>query len=340
MEKITIIVDDREKSLFEAFNGYLKDRSGTDNLTVIKERITIGDIAIYFGSTLVCVIERKKLKDFCASITDGRMDRQTRQMKLVYTNQENLLADKPIDGKICQLYTKLYVVIEDKRCGRLHTDTNLTSKIHNLSKYAVKQKILSLQIKHGLHFAYTCDTTGTMTRIMDIISTYLKLTQAKKTITTKTFFTDISDRKIETTEGNKLSDQPLERKGGHVPTVFKTIELSTRDQALKVMEVLPKIGTGKAINILRKYSMYCLMFSDRLDFADVPLVSNQMGAKIKEFITSTTNKHKALLRVKNVGKKNYTRYTHLVDTRQDPEDPNLNITSKKILEILTYKDTK
>lgn len=82
---INLVVDNREKKIFthldNTFNqdNYFQNRG---NITHTKETIEIGDYRIESENEILCIIERKTLKDYAASQKDGRHDNKEKLVKL------------------------------------------------------------------------------------------------------------------------------------------------------------------------------------------------------------------------------------------------------------------
>lgn len=85
MSDIHLVVDNREYKVFshidKVFNeGNLFQDRGL--ITYSKETIEIGDYRVDCGNEILCIIERKSLKDYASSVKDGRHDNKEKLMKL------------------------------------------------------------------------------------------------------------------------------------------------------------------------------------------------------------------------------------------------------------------
>jgi len=74
----TLEIDDREPDdMFVCFDK----EGGERKFNVSKKRLNCSDYAIYYGGTLLFIIERKTWDDLAQSIKDGRIDEQIKKMQ-------------------------------------------------------------------------------------------------------------------------------------------------------------------------------------------------------------------------------------------------------------------
>lgn len=92
VEKVFILVDDREKNSNVAF--YLKEFGASVNF----DRIEVGDFLI---SSDTC-IERKTSRDFASSIIDGRLFNQVKKMKECYRKVIVIIEGNNFNGRISE----------------------------------------------------------------------------------------------------------------------------------------------------------------------------------------------------------------------------------------------
>jgi ERCC4-type nuclease len=81
-----IIIDKRERDLFQKCSEYLENYENKSKITLIEENLDIGDILIQTDNEkTVLIIERKSFQDLLASIKDGRYEEQSH--RLIHTSQ-------------------------------------------------------------------------------------------------------------------------------------------------------------------------------------------------------------------------------------------------------------
>jgi len=81
-----IIIDKRERDLYQKCNEYLESYENKQNITLIEENLDIGDILIQTDDEkTLLIIERKSFQDLLASIKDGRYEEQSH--RLIHTSQ-------------------------------------------------------------------------------------------------------------------------------------------------------------------------------------------------------------------------------------------------------------
>jgi len=81
-----IIIDKRERDLFQKCSEYLENYENKTKITLIEENLDIGDILIQTDNEkTVLIIERKSFQDLLASIKDGRYEEQSH--RLINTSQ-------------------------------------------------------------------------------------------------------------------------------------------------------------------------------------------------------------------------------------------------------------
>lgn len=95
-----IHIDDREKAIIEEFDNVVNHRP----TRVVKTRLTIADIGIYYGKNLLIAIERKTWNDLAASIKDGRINNQISDLCEVRKNNPDVTVLILIEGKRCSIH--------------------------------------------------------------------------------------------------------------------------------------------------------------------------------------------------------------------------------------------
>jgi crossover junction endonuclease MUS81 len=81
-----IIIDKRERDLYQKCNEYMESYENKQNITLLEENLDIGDILIQTDDEkTVLIIERKSFQDLLASIKDGRYEEQSH--RLIHTSQ-------------------------------------------------------------------------------------------------------------------------------------------------------------------------------------------------------------------------------------------------------------
>ena len=119
-----IVIDYRENSLYDSCSAILGLNKLEKDITILKENLDIGDIAIYNDNGgMISLIERKNLNDLAASINDGRYKEQS--YRLDKTNIPNHNIIYLIEGNL-ENYTR--------RFGRIDK-TALYSSIATLQYY-------------------------------------------------------------------------------------------------------------------------------------------------------------------------------------------------------------
>lgn len=128
---VILTVDNREKALFSEIEQYNLEPNVFKNtmpITVEYATIPIGDYLISIDGAILAVIERKTLKDYAASIVDGRQ-----------SNVEKLLALRETTS--CQIY---YLVEGSPNPA-------LTSQHNHMEYKSILASIRRLQISHNIH---------------------------------------------------------------------------------------------------------------------------------------------------------------------------------------------
>lgn len=126
--KMAIVMDDREDPKMKQ---YLKSR----DVGFTVRRMRIGDYVIDGN----IVIERKTMDDFCGSIMDGRLSKQIRQMKEVYTDILILVSGKIEDrtsdiNENCIIGKMASIIIRDKiNIIMLDSDSQIAELIKRIS---------------------------------------------------------------------------------------------------------------------------------------------------------------------------------------------------------------
>jgi ERCC4-type nuclease len=153
--EVVITVDNREKAIFDeirfqelcppVFKYALPVR-------VVYESLQIGDYLITIGDTIMAVIERKTLKDYAASIIDGRQE-----------NVEKLVNLRETTG--CQIY---YLIEGTPNPG-------LDSQHARMEYKKILASIRRLQILRGIHVIDAKNKTITAREIWFLAEVYCGL---------------------------------------------------------------------------------------------------------------------------------------------------------------------
>lgn len=138
-----LIVDDRERyiDLFEVIKA-------RENVTVTHKRLETGDYAIYYGSVLIAIIERKTWDDLAASVTkaDGELEpRIDSQMRAMHA--------------LAQQGVRTFLIIEGRKL-KLH---------HRIPSGHLETKLDHLMYRYRIPVIYTASTGDTVARVMALI---------------------------------------------------------------------------------------------------------------------------------------------------------------------------
>lgn len=145
-------IDFREKDIIELF----KD---VENINYKVCNLIIGDFIIKDKTgNILFAIERKSIKDLCASITDGR-----------HSDQKSRLIESIHDSN------KIVYIIE----GQKH-DSFFHGKTHEISKKSINSSILNLIFKHKYSVIFTESKQDT---VDNIILLYTKIKESKLELT-------------------------------------------------------------------------------------------------------------------------------------------------------------
>ena len=112
---MNIILDNREKRLIKLVRA-LKDEYGLKNLSIIVEKLDLGDVIIKKDDKEILVLERKSLNDLASSIKDGRYDEQSFRLANYNIHNHNIVY--LIEGDLS--------LWEDKR-RKMHSKTLYTA---------------------------------------------------------------------------------------------------------------------------------------------------------------------------------------------------------------------
>jgi ERCC4-type nuclease/TusA-related sulfurtransferase len=139
---ISLVVDDREGSV----TAFIDE---TITVPIVIQRITVGDYHIKRGSNICAVVERKSLKDYAASIIDGRT-----------TNLTKMLEARETTG------AKLIYIIEGPAWP---ADT---TKFGSIPYKSVKNSISRLVVLHDVHIIYTKNPRHTLQELVHLCEIY------------------------------------------------------------------------------------------------------------------------------------------------------------------------
>ncbi len=87
---MNIIIDNRERRLIKLVKA-LKDEYELKNLSIIVEKLDLGDIIIKNNNKELLVLERKSLNDLASSIKDGRYDEQSFRLTNYKIHNHNII---------------------------------------------------------------------------------------------------------------------------------------------------------------------------------------------------------------------------------------------------------
>jgi len=147
-----LVIDDREQQIIPFFNKSYKD------IEIIVKRINIGDYAIYDGTKILFIIERKTWKDLASSIRDERKN----------NIDKLLLARKKTSCKI------LYLIEGKARY-------NPMKKFCRISYKNLQSHLDHLMIRDDISIIYSINPEDTSNRLIEFIYNFISLdTKIKK----------------------------------------------------------------------------------------------------------------------------------------------------------------
>ena len=153
---IELIVDHREKNVFAELDvvfNQINHLRTSGLIGQVREQLTIGDYMIKAGDEVFAVLERKTLKDFAASIKDGRMD-NTQKMLNFRENSNNCT---------------LYYIIE----GNNVTDYNRL--ISNIKYKCILSFIRKMEINDNIHVLWTKNKLQTANELKFLCEVFSKM---------------------------------------------------------------------------------------------------------------------------------------------------------------------
>lgn len=137
MNKLTLIIDDRERAVFPHLKAELID------VPYRISRINVGDYAAVMGNEkLIAVFERKTYEDFASSIKDGR-----------YLNKQDLIDARNRTG------CTIYYIVEGKAFP------NATDTFERFPYSTIESAIDHLIMRDGFQVIFTRDTQHTIARL-------------------------------------------------------------------------------------------------------------------------------------------------------------------------------
>lgn len=140
-DKYNLEIDYRERDIITLFEN-IKEDIKTPRFKVCN--LIIGDFIIKKEEDILFVIERKSIKDLCASITDGR-----------HTEQKNRLLESIQDPK------KIIYIIEGKK-----SETFINGNSPIVTKKSINSAILNLTFKHNYQVIFTESKQDTIDNIV------------------------------------------------------------------------------------------------------------------------------------------------------------------------------
>lgn len=144
-EQIRVIIDERERALF----SYL---TPDVNLTYSIATINVGDFQIVKNDKIVAVIERKTLKDYAASIKDGRTG------NLVKLTEARELTN-------CQIF---YIIEGPMR-------PQDTTRFGGMPYKSIRNSITRLMIMHDVHVLHTKGPEDTIAELVHLCGIYAEV---------------------------------------------------------------------------------------------------------------------------------------------------------------------
>lgn len=187
--KIKLIIDDRERAIFPYLETELY------NVNYIVKRINIGDYSLIDeNNNIVACIERKSLKDFAASIKDGRYGNKAGMMEL--REKTNC---------------KLFYIIEGDAFPK-------PSKTYGHIPYKyIESAIFHLMIRDGFFIIETNNVLHTAQKLSRLIESIGRL---KENIINELMY-DINDDKYQVNNVNgKICENPFDKE---IDTLFDEI---------------------------------------------------------------------------------------------------------------------
>jgi ERCC4-type nuclease len=149
MEKIQIIIDDREQAVIPYFNEYKTN----PNITYCVQRINVGDYSIVYNDHILMSIERKSWKDLAASIKDGRKENVNKMLKL----------REDVGCQLFYLIEGTPLPKDNVKFGRIPYK-NLRSHLDHLI------------MRDNIHVIHSKDQKNTVDRIFELVKNYLTIT--------------------------------------------------------------------------------------------------------------------------------------------------------------------
>jgi len=116
---MNIIIDNRENKLYDLF------KNTSNNHTILKKNLELGDIQIHHNNLCKIIIERKSINDLAASINDGRYKEQSHRLSLSSLHNHTI-----------------FYIIE----GNINT---YSSKYNKITKNTLHSAIISLNYYQG-----------------------------------------------------------------------------------------------------------------------------------------------------------------------------------------------
>jgi len=318
-------IDDREHDLITHFEKEEFQRA----------RLTIGDIAYFYYNYLVFIIERKTLKDFIASFTDGRLVTQLRNMK--------------------NLKQQIY---DPKRIIILETDESIPNN--------VQSKLDHLVIRDNFHIIYTKSTKDTADRIKSLIKNCHHLFLSKIFANNSTQdqkstekINLIENQSTDTKEPSKIDEKGTvvgctvvggKEEQTHIPIdLTSKLDTSLLDEAKQCLMSIKYVGNEVATSLLQHYSIIDLIKNrDSKQLSELK-VGNLNAKKISKAIIKRLSLPETyigiLTEIRGIGKKTLeknsqesitTLFTNYSDTHLETMKFNQNI-KEKIKAILNFK---
>jgi len=152
MVSLKLLVDNRERSLFEYFDNEVPK----DNMIIQKETLTTADYALVTEDSVLEIFERKSLKDYSDSFKDGRHENKNKLLSmrdktgcLIYYVVEGIAPkdhSEKIHGiKYSAIEASMFNMMSN--CGIFVIRTNSAEDTARM--FAAKYKALKTSIKNG-----------------------------------------------------------------------------------------------------------------------------------------------------------------------------------------------
>ena len=211
MDRVEIVIDDREQAVIPYFNGFKMP----DNITYNVSRINYGDYSVLYKNNILFIIERKTWCDLAASMRDGRKE-----------NVKKLINIREETG------CKILYLIEGNPTPKS------TCRFGRIPYNALRAHLDHLAFRDNIHILHSKDTKHTVERIVEIVKNYLTISPSpllKYDILDTSVHTDQPQEQKETNETNENID------GGGLAKLKEKIIMSDESIIYKIWCCVPNI---------------------------------------------------------------------------------------------------